>query len=84
MLAIKKKKLYSLQWILKVLLKFVVCVFDMLLDLLMFYILKTNKKKCYKYLKGKDFIIAYTMMIFENIEDWHRSYFKFIVYMFNV
>lgn len=56
----------------------------MLLDLLMFYILTTNKKKCYKYLKGKDFIIAYTMMIFEYIEDWHRSYFKFIVYMFNV
>lgn len=57
----------------------------MLLDLLMFYILKTNfKKKCYKYLKGKDFIIAYTMMIFEYIEDWNRSHFKFIVYMFNV
>lgn len=56
----------------------------MLLDLLMFYILTTNKKKCYKYLKGKNFIIAYTMMIFEYIEDWYRSYFKFIVYMFNV
>lgn len=41
-------------------------------------------KKCYRYLKGKNFIIAYTMMIFEYIEDWHRSYFKFIVYMFNV
>lgn len=68
MLAIKKK-LYSLQWILKVLLKFVVYVFDMLLDLLMFYILKTNlKKNCYKYLRGKDFIIAYTMMIFEYTE----------------
>lgn len=67
MLAIKKKKLYSLQWILKVLLKFVVCVFDMLLDLLMFYILTTNLKKSVTNIWGVRILLLHTPWWFLNI-----------------